>query len=272
MRFVGAVWCVVVVACFAGRSDRAAPRPTRASSRRRSSTTPPRRSFTTSRSTRARCVSSRRRTAPSRIPRSSSTSRSATASWGTRRTRSPSIETTCGARPRPPTGRRSNGGLPSWSARPLLARRDRRPATRHQTRTRKSRRWCSISRRRRPRRPGSPSRRWSSPRAPAAAPETPFYRRGWFWVVTGAVIAGAATTIIVLSTRSDAEPFCPDCAAHGYHAMTPSQSIYRRADRRRRAGGSGGGGRLRRRVAADRRSSSRSPPTWSSRASSTRSS
>jgi len=49
--------------------------------------------------------------------------------------------------------------------------------------------------------------------APAAAPETPFYRRGWFWVVTGAVIAGAATTIIVLSTRSDAKPFCPDCAA-----------------------------------------------------------
>lgn len=48
--------------------------------------------------------------------------------------------------------------------------------------------------------------------APAAAPETPFYRRGWFWVVTGVVVAATATTLIVLSTRSDPQPFCPDCA------------------------------------------------------------
>jgi tetratricopeptide (TPR) repeat protein len=48
--------------------------------------------------------------------------------------------------------------------------------------------------------------------APAAA-ETPFYRRGWFWIVTGVVVAGAATTIIVLSTRAEsAGLFCPDCA------------------------------------------------------------
>jgi len=48
--------------------------------------------------------------------------------------------------------------------------------------------------------------------APAATPETPFYRRGWFWVVTGVVVAATATTLILLSTRSDAGPFCPDCA------------------------------------------------------------
>ncbi len=48
--------------------------------------------------------------------------------------------------------------------------------------------------------------------APAAPAETPFYRRGWFWIVTGAVVAGAATTLIVLSTRSESGPFCPDCA------------------------------------------------------------
>lgn len=48
--------------------------------------------------------------------------------------------------------------------------------------------------------------------APAAAPETPFYRRGWFWVVTGVVVAATATTLIVLSTRSETGPFCPDCA------------------------------------------------------------
>jgi tetratricopeptide (TPR) repeat protein len=55
--------------------------------------------------------------------------------------------------------------------------------------------------------------------APAPATETPFYRRGWFWIVTGAVVAGAATTLIVLSTRSDEAPFCPDCA--GTTAIAP---------------------------------------------------
>jgi tetratricopeptide (TPR) repeat protein len=55
--------------------------------------------------------------------------------------------------------------------------------------------------------------------APAAPADTPFYRRGWFWIVTGAVVAGAATTLIVLSTRSDAAPFCPDCA--GTTAIAP---------------------------------------------------
>jgi len=49
--------------------------------------------------------------------------------------------------------------------------------------------------------------------APAAAPEAPFYRRGWFWVVTGVVVAATATTLIVLSTRSETGPFCPDCDA-----------------------------------------------------------
>jgi tetratricopeptide (TPR) repeat protein len=48
---------------------------------------------------------------------------------------------------------------------------------------------------------------------PAAAPETSFYRRGWFWVVTGLVVAATATTVIVLSTGSETGPFCPDCAA-----------------------------------------------------------
>src|SRR5262245_46145011 len=35
---------------------------------------------------------------------------------------------------------------------------------------------------------------------PAPAEETPFYKRGWFWIVTGAVVAGAAATVIVLSS------------------------------------------------------------------------
>jgi tetratricopeptide (TPR) repeat protein len=48
--------------------------------------------------------------------------------------------------------------------------------------------------------------------APAPAAETPFYKRGWFWIVTGAVVVGAAATVIVLSTRSESGPFCPDCA------------------------------------------------------------
>jgi tetratricopeptide (TPR) repeat protein len=48
--------------------------------------------------------------------------------------------------------------------------------------------------------------------APAEAP--PFYRRGWFWVAAGVVVAGAATTIILLGTREQAS-FCPDCADIG---------------------------------------------------------
>jgi tetratricopeptide (TPR) repeat protein len=51
--------------------------------------------------------------------------------------------------------------------------------------------------------------------APSPAPppeETPFYKRGWFWIVTGAVVAGAAATVIVLYSRSETGPFCPDCA------------------------------------------------------------
>jgi tetratricopeptide (TPR) repeat protein len=48
--------------------------------------------------------------------------------------------------------------------------------------------------------------------APAAAEETPFYKRAWFWILAGAVVAGAATTLIVLGTRSEQGPFCPDCA------------------------------------------------------------
>jgi len=57
--------------------------------------------------------------------------------------------------------------------------------------------------------------------APAAAPaETPFYRRGWFWIVAGAVVAGTATTLIVLHERSPQPgPFCPDCA--GTTSITP---------------------------------------------------
>ncbi len=49
--------------------------------------------------------------------------------------------------------------------------------------------------------------------APPAASETPFYKRGWFWIATGAVVASTATTLIVLSTRSDSAPFCPECAS-----------------------------------------------------------
>jgi len=49
--------------------------------------------------------------------------------------------------------------------------------------------------------------------APPTAPaDTPFYRRGWFWIVTGAVVAATATTLIVLHERSEPSAFCPDCA------------------------------------------------------------
>jgi len=49
--------------------------------------------------------------------------------------------------------------------------------------------------------------------APAPVAETPFYKRGWFWIATGAVVAGVAATVIVLGTRSETTPFCPDCAS-----------------------------------------------------------
>ena len=48
---------------------------------------------------------------------------------------------------------------------------------------------------------------------PAPVAETPFYKRGWFWIATGAVVAGVAATVIVLGTRSETTPFCPDCAS-----------------------------------------------------------
>jgi tetratricopeptide (TPR) repeat protein len=48
--------------------------------------------------------------------------------------------------------------------------------------------------------------------APAAETEAPFYKRGWFWIVTGAVVAGALATVIVLGTRTEPTRFCPDCA------------------------------------------------------------
>lgn len=55
----------------------------------------------------------------------------------------------------------------------------------------------------------------AAPAPPAPATDRPVYTRAWFWVVTGAVLAGAATTAVLL-TRSDpaatAGPFaCPDC-------------------------------------------------------------
>jgi len=63
--------------------------------------------------------------------------------------------------------------------------------------------------------PSAPIALVAAPAPPAAAMDRPVYTRAWFWVVTGAVLAGAATAI-VLFTRSDpaatAGPFaCPDC-------------------------------------------------------------
>jgi len=55
--------------------------------------------------------------------------------------------------------------------------------------------------------------------APAAAEARPFYKRAWFWILTGAVVAGAATTLILIGSRSEPGPFCPDCA--GTTAITP---------------------------------------------------
>jgi tetratricopeptide (TPR) repeat protein len=52
---------------------------------------------------------------------------------------------------------------------------------------------------------------------PAPATDRPFYTRAWFWVATGAALAGVATAAFLL-TRPDpaatAGPFaCPDCVA-----------------------------------------------------------
>jgi len=57
----------------------------------------------------------------------------------------------------------------------------------------------------------------TAPAQPARDADRPIYTRTWFWVVTGAVLAGAATTALLL-TRSDPAatpgPFaCPDCVA-----------------------------------------------------------
>ena len=44
----------------------------------------------------------------------------------------------------------------------------------------------------------------------APPPETPFYKKGWFWGTVGAVVAaGAAVTVVVVVTRSDAAPAAP---------------------------------------------------------------
>src|SRR5262245_48039524 len=47
---------------------------------------------------------------------------------------------------------------------------------------------------------------------PAPEAEKPFYRRGWFWIVTGAVVAGTAATVLVMHSRTEPTRFCPDCA------------------------------------------------------------
>ena len=65
--------------------------------------------------------------------------------------------------------------------------------------------------------PSAPVALVAAPARPAPETDRPVYTRAWFWVVTGAVLAGAATTTILL-TRSDpaatAGPFaCPDCVA-----------------------------------------------------------
>jgi tetratricopeptide (TPR) repeat protein len=63
--------------------------------------------------------------------------------------------------------------------------------------------------------PPAPVTLVATPAQSAAATDQPVYTRAWFWVVTGAILVGAATAI-VLFTRSDpaatAGPFaCPDC-------------------------------------------------------------
>lgn len=51
-----------------------------------------------------------------------------------------------------------------------------------------------------------------APSTPPAETEAPFYKRGWFWIVTGTVVAGVVATVIVLGTRTEPTRFCPDCA------------------------------------------------------------
>ena len=68
-----------------------------------------------------------------------------------------------------------------------------------------------------PARAAAPVALVAAPAQPAPETGRPVYKRGWFWIVTGAVLAGAATTVILL-TRSDSTatpgPFsCPDCVA-----------------------------------------------------------
>lgn len=63
--------------------------------------------------------------------------------------------------------------------------------------------------------PAAPAALVAVPAQPVSATDRPVYTRAWFWVVTGVVLAGAATAF-VLSTRSNpaatAGPFtCPDC-------------------------------------------------------------
>jgi tetratricopeptide (TPR) repeat protein len=52
----------------------------------------------------------------------------------------------------------------------------------------------------------------SAGQAPTQAAETPFYRRGWFWIATGAVVAGTVATVLVMHSRTEPTRFCPDCA------------------------------------------------------------
>jgi tetratricopeptide (TPR) repeat protein len=51
-----------------------------------------------------------------------------------------------------------------------------------------------------------------APSPPPAAAESPFYKRGWFWIVTGAVVGGTVTTVLVMHSRTEPTRFCPDCA------------------------------------------------------------
>jgi hypothetical protein len=39
----------------------------------------------------------------------------------------------------------------------------------------------------------------------------PIYRRGWFWVGVGAVVAGGVVTAVLLS-RGSSPAICPECA------------------------------------------------------------
>lgn len=52
----------------------------------------------------------------------------------------------------------------------------------------------------------------SAAQAPTQPAETPFYRRGWFWIATGAVVAGTVATVLVMHSRTEPTRFCPDCA------------------------------------------------------------